>query len=87
MGKTGRRIGRLVSELKTLNGGLPPRDPLAVAIPEAVRLSGLSRSELYRRMGDGRIQAVKAGTRTLVLMESLRAHLESLPRAIFHTAA
>jgi hypothetical protein len=58
-------------------------DPLAVPIPEAVRLSGLSRSELYRRLATGHVHAVKSGTRTLILMDSLRAHLTSLPPATF----
>ena len=57
--------------------------PLAVTIHEAVRVSGLSRSELYRRLADGKVQAVKSGSRTLVLMDSLRAHLASLPPATF----
>jgi excisionase family DNA binding protein len=57
--------------------------PLALTIPEAVRVSGLSRSELYRRLADGKVRAVKSGARTLILMESLRAHLASLPPASF----
>lgn len=58
-------------------------DPLAVPIPEAVRLSGISRSELYRRLATGQVLAVKSGTRTLILMDSLRAHLTGLPPATF----
>jgi hypothetical protein len=57
--------------------------PLALTIHEAVRVSGLSRSELYRRLADGKVRAVKSGARTLVLMDSLRAHLASLPPASF----
>jgi len=57
--------------------------PLALTIHEAVRISGLSRSELYRRLSDGKVQAVKSGSRTLILMDSLRAHLASLPAATF----
>ena len=37
-------------------------DPLAVPIPEAVRLSGISRSELYRRLATGQVLAVKSGS-------------------------
>ena len=58
-------------------------EPLLIPIPEAVRLSGLSRSGLYRRIAAGDIVAHKSGARTLVAMESLRAHLASLPRAVF----
>jgi len=57
--------------------------PLAVTIPEGCRISGLSRSEIYRRLAAGDIRAVKSGTRTLVLMDSLRAHVASLPAATF----
>jgi hypothetical protein len=58
-------------------------NPMALTIHEAVRISGLSRSELYRRLSDGKVQAVKSGARTLILMDSLRAHLASLPPAKF----
>jgi excisionase family DNA binding protein len=57
--------------------------PLAVTIHEAVRVSGLSRSELYRRLADGKVRAVKSGSRTLILMDSLRAYVASLPAATF----
>jgi hypothetical protein len=58
-------------------------EPLAAPINEASRLSGLSRSELYRRLAAGDIHAVKNGSRTLVLMESVRSYLASLPTATF----
>jgi hypothetical protein len=57
--------------------------PLAYEIREASRISGLSRSELYRRLAAGDIQAVKNGRRTLILMDSLRTYLASLPPAKF----
>jgi hypothetical protein len=63
-----------------LGGGIPP---LTVTIPEAVRLSGLSRSELYRQLGAGCIRACKSGSRTLIVWESLKAHVEALPPATF----
>jgi hypothetical protein len=43
----------------------------------------LSRSEIYRRLADGSIKAGKNGSRTLVLMESLRDYIDALPRAEF----
>jgi len=46
-------------------------------------MSGLSRSELYRRLAAGDIRAVKAGRRTLILVDSLRDHVVSLPAAAF----
>jgi hypothetical protein len=59
--------------------------PLTVTIPEAIRLSGLSRSEVYRRLGSGDIEARKSGCRTLIVWASLRAHIEGLPAAEFRT--
>lgn len=57
--------------------------PIAVQIPRACELSGLSRSEIYRRLATGDVEARKSGNRTLVIVESLRAHIERLPRATF----
>ena len=59
--------------------------PIAVAIRDAQTVSGFSRSELYRRLASGDIKAVKSGSRTLILMDSLRAHLASLPPASFRS--
>ena len=58
-------------------------DPIAATVPIASHISGLSRSEIYRRLADGSIHAVKNGSRTLILMDSLRTHLSSLPPARF----
>lgn len=62
-------------------------DPIAVTINDAVRISGLSRSEIYRRLTAGDIVAVKNGSRTLILMASVRAYLDSLPVATFRAPA
>jgi len=45
----------------------------------------MSRSELYRRLAAGQIQAIKSGVRTLILLDSLQEHLASLPPAKFGT--
>lgn len=47
-------------------------EPISVRIPEAVRLTGLSRSRLYELMKNGDIEFVKVGSSTLILVESLR---------------
>ena len=60
-------------------------EPMAITITDACRISGLSRSEIYRQLNADQIHAIKSGVRTLVLTESLRRHLESLPRARFGT--
>jgi excisionase family DNA binding protein len=60
------------------------QEPLTAPIPQACHYSGLTRSEIYRRLAAGDIKAVKSGSRTLILMDSLRAHVASLPIATFH---
>jgi hypothetical protein len=64
----------------------PQPDPLTVRIPEATRISGFSRSELYRRAGRGEIIMLKCGKSTLVDMASLRAAVSALPRAPIRAA-
>ncbi|MFM2021653.1 MAG: hypothetical protein RJB02_1361 [Pseudomonadota bacterium] len=53
--------------------------PLAITIPDAVRLSGCSRSALYEAMRRQEIVAIKAGRRTLIRFADLEAYLDSLP--------
>jgi predicted DNA-binding transcriptional regulator AlpA len=52
-------------------------EPISVKIPEAVRLSGLSRSRIYELMKTGDIQFAKVGRSTLILLESLRHFIQS----------
>jgi hypothetical protein len=56
-------------------------EPLTVTIPQTERLTGESRSQVYNRIGRGEYEAVKAGHRTLVLYESIKARIARLPRA------
>ena len=58
-------------------------EPLLVTIREAVRLSGLSRTEIYRRLAAGSLEARKSGTRTLIVWASLKACVDALPAATF----
>jgi excisionase family DNA binding protein len=53
--------------------------PIAVTIPEAVKLSGLSRSAIYEALKLQTILAKKAGRRTLIPFSELEAYLASLP--------
>jgi excisionase family DNA binding protein len=53
--------------------------PIAVTIPDAVRLSGCSRSALYEALKRGDLTARKAGRRTLIIFSDLEAYLASLP--------
>ena len=73
----------MTEDHRRLKGSGGSCDPITAPIPEASRVSGLSRSEIYRRLSAGDIRAVKSGARTLIIMESLRAHLASLPLATF----
>lgn len=56
------------------------RDPISVRLPEAVRLTGLSRSRLYELIKSGEIQIAKVGASTLVLYESLRDFVDRARR-------
>ena len=76
-------MGMTDVEKRALKGGAAYTEVLAAPIPAACRISGLSRSEIYRRLATGDIRAVKSGSRTLILMDSLRTHLASLPAATF----
>ena len=55
---------------------------LAYTIPGAVRASGLARTRLYALIETGEVAAFKAGRRTMVSADSLRAYLASLPPAV-----
>ncbi|WP_348538690.1 helix-turn-helix domain-containing protein [Sphingomonas brevis] len=50
-----------------------PNEPLMLSIKDAVGLLGLGRTTIYKLIGDGQLQAVKIGNRTLVKMASVRS--------------
>jgi excisionase family DNA binding protein len=54
-------------------------NPIAVTIPEAVKLSGMSRTAIYDALKRQAITARKAGRRTLISFADLEAYLASLP--------
>ncbi len=56
-------------------------EPLLLSLKDAVAYSGFSRSRIYALLKEGKIQARKAGRRTLVNRESLARLAESLPPA------
>jgi hypothetical protein len=41
----------------------------------------VSQAEMYRLLGLGKVKGVKAGKRTLLIVQSLKAHVASLPPA------
>jgi hypothetical protein len=62
-------------------------EPLAVRLPEATRISGFSRSDLYRRAARGEIIFRKSGKAVLVDYASLKAAVAALPIADVRIAA
>ena len=53
---------------------------LAYTVAEAVRVSNVGRSTLYELIRDGRLEARKLGSKTLIPAASLRALLATLPK-------
>lgn len=47
-------------------------EPICVSINEAARLLGVSRSSVYRLIGDGVLPTRKVRSRTLIWVECLR---------------
>jgi hypothetical protein len=62
-------------------------EPLVVRLADAIRISGFSRSDLYRRATRGEIVFRKCGRCTLVEYASLKAAVAALPRATIRIAA
>jgi hypothetical protein len=56
-------------------------EPVAVTIPQTEKLTGESRSQIYNRVGRGEYAAVKSGSRTLILYESIKRRFAALPPA------
>ena len=54
---------------------------LAVSITEAAAMIGIGRSSIYNLFRDGKLQAYKAGKRTLVKVEDIQRFVNDLPAA------
>lgn len=52
---------------------------IAVTIPDAVKVTGMSRTSIYEALKRGDITARKAGRRTLISFADLEAYLANLP--------
>ncbi|MGD0432555.1 MAG: hypothetical protein ABSA58_15845 [Acetobacteraceae bacterium] len=77
-------MGMTTDEKRALKGGGNAAvllEPLTMRLPDAIRYSGLSRSELYRRASRGDIVFLKNGNSVLVTVQSLKDAVASLPRA------
>ena len=62
-------------------------EKLAFTIPEAVEVSGRSRTALYAAFKTGELIGRKQGARTVILASDLRNWLENLPHLNTRTAA
>jgi excisionase family DNA binding protein len=49
---------------------------LTLSIKDIAQLLGLSRTTIYRLIGDGQLETVKIGNRTLIRMTSIRSLLD-----------
>lgn len=53
--------------------------PIAVTIPDAVKLTGMKRSRIYEALKQGDIPARKAGRQTLIQFADLQRYINNLP--------
>ncbi len=60
---------------------MPTTEPLAYTLQAAEGITGLGRTKLYELISEGVLDARKAGSRTVLMGESLRNYVTSLPKA------
>jgi excisionase family DNA binding protein len=58
-----------------------PTEKIAFTIEQAVASSGIGRTQIYALIKEGRLEARKLGSRTLIPAPSLRALVDGLPRS------
>ncbi len=56
-------------------------DPITVTIENAKAALGIGHTTIYRLIGEGRLQTVKLGRRTLVKTDSIRQFVATLEAA------
>ena len=66
---------------------LPSITPVAIGISDAVAMVGISRAQIYRLVGAGKINMVKSGRRSLIPVSSLIGYVQSLPDAKIRPAS
>ncbi len=54
-------------------------EPFAYTVLDACRISAMGKTQLYKHIRSGRIEARRLGCRTLIVGESLRVFLRTLP--------
>lgn len=55
--------------------------PISMTLKDASAACGLGQTKLYELIGQGKLDARKAGRRTLIMSASLKRYIESLPSA------
>jgi excisionase family DNA binding protein len=55
--------------------------PILEYVSQTCARYSIARSHLYRLIGDGKIEAIKDGRRTKIIVASADAHFASLPKA------
>jgi hypothetical protein len=56
-------------------------EPILCSVPQGCQMLGTGIQGMYDLIGAGLVQAVKRGTRTLLVVESLRQYAKTLPAA------
>jgi hypothetical protein len=57
-------------------------EPILCSVPQGCQMLGIGTQGLYDLLGAGRIKGVKRGTRTLLVVESLKKYAAELPAAV-----
>ena len=57
----------------------PTMEKLGVTVPEAMAISSLGQTSIYKAIKEGRLRIRKYGTRTIITRTDLASFLENLP--------
>jgi hypothetical protein len=57
-------------------------EPILCSIPQGCQMLSIGTQGMYDLIGSGLVEAVKRGTRTLLVVESLRRYAKTLPGAM-----
>ena len=74
-------LGRVPLQEKSMNAPQSSPTPIAYSPKDACAALGIGLTSLYLEIARGRIEARKAGNRTLIPVESLLDYLAALPLA------
>jgi hypothetical protein len=56
-------------------------EPILCSVPQGCQMLSIGTQGMYDLIGSGLVNAVKRGTRTLLVVESLRRYAKTLPEA------